>query len=160
MLQSASADSKTANARRSSGSVRSTATVPITPIAAPSNHAMLRLQRKCECGGQPGCDCDSTRDKEKHGGSLHRMPAAGPAPAAPAHNPTPRPGQTWTQPRRLFSRRAFSLPATAKPDSGIRIPRFGSARSTTRWSGRRTVLRIALWDALLPPAWEGFSVQH
>ena len=107
MLQSASADSKTANARRSSGSVRSTATVPITPIAAPSNHAMLRLQRKCECGGQPGCDCDSTRDKEKHGGSLHRMPAAGPAPAAPAHNPTPRPGQTLDPATQAFFETRF-----------------------------------------------------
>jgi len=29
------------------------------------NQAMLRLQRKCDCGGGPACDCDMANDKTK-----------------------------------------------------------------------------------------------
>lgn len=75
MLKSATGD------RRTFGRAK-----PASPQVAPQprcsalgNQAMLRLQRKCDCGGKPDCDCDSG-DKEHnkgHKGTLHRA-ASGP----------------------------------------------------------------------------------
>jgi len=46
---------------------------------------MLRLQRKCECGGGPDCDCDSSAEK-KRTRELHRSAAGPDAPqVAPAN---------------------------------------------------------------------------
>jgi hypothetical protein len=44
------------------------------PPPSIGNQAMLRLQRKCDCGGAPDCDCDTdkTKERKQHKGGLHR----------------------------------------------------------------------------------------
>src|ERR1039457_7109842 len=67
------------------------------------NQAMLRLQRKCDCGGGPDCDCDMGDDKKKKEDksspttALHRAAASSamPGEAPPIVRETlDSPGQT------------------------------------------------------------------
>jgi len=109
MFQTVSADTKTGDARRSAGPAGSVAPIQMFPIAAPGNQAMLRLQRKCDCGGGPDCDCDS-KDEKKHKSALHRAAAAPGAPqTAPpiVHDVLRSPGETLDPATRAFFESRF-----------------------------------------------------
>jgi Domain of unknown function (DUF4157) len=89
MLQSASTDTKKANARGNSTQESPQAVLQAPPVTAWGNQASLRLQRKCDCGGGPECDCDMSEEKKKRHQSprtgLHRkVSESGATSAAPA----------------------------------------------------------------------------
>jgi hypothetical protein len=79
MFQAASADTKKATARGNSHSQAAPSGLQAPPVPARSNRAELRLQRKCNCSGGPGCECgtsDDAKKKENSSGSgLRRKPA-------------------------------------------------------------------------------------
>jgi hypothetical protein len=109
MLQTTSADNKTADARRNSTAASSPTAAPLSPIAALGNQATLRLQRKCDCGGGPDCDCDS-KDEKKHKSALHRAASTPGAPQeAPAivHDVLQSPGETLDPATRAFFESRF-----------------------------------------------------
>jgi len=92
MLQTASEDTKKANARRNSQPKAAPAGMLAPPVPALSNQASLRLQRKCDCGGAPDCDCDMGHDKKKKEKdsprtALHRKPSGGALPASTLLDP-------------------------------------------------------------------------
>ncbi len=118
MFQTVSADTKAADARRSAGPAGSVAPIQMFPIASPGNQAMLRLQRKCDCGGEPDCDCDS-KDEKKHKSALHRAAATPDAPQeAPAivHEVLRSPGETLDPATRAFFESRFRQDL-----SGVRV---------------------------------------
>jgi len=110
MLQSASVDARNGDVRRSSRPADAPVQYPLLRISSPGNQAMLRLQRKCECGGGPDCDCDSSTEK-KRTGELHRS-AAGPATPQEAppivHEVLRSPGQMLDPETRAFFEARFS----------------------------------------------------
>jgi len=90
---------------------------------------MLRLQRKCECGGAPDCDCDSSSEK-KHKDELHRAPAelAAPHEAPPiVHEVLRSPGQMLDAETRAFFESRFS-----RDFSGVRIHSDSRAAQSAR----------------------------
>jgi len=77
------------------------------PVPVLGNQAALRLQRKCDCGGGPDCNCDSSGEKEKKPeGTLHRM-AAGPGAAPLVHNGARPPGRTLDPDTQAFFEARF-----------------------------------------------------
>ena len=85
MMQAATADTKSAAARATARPEVPQAALQAPPVAGLGNQALLRLRRKCDCGDDPDCDCDSSGEKKHHkSGGLHRkadgtgaLPAAG-----------------------------------------------------------------------------------
>src|SRR5271170_4975696 len=78
MMQTATADTKKATARGNSNPPPAPDGLLAPPFPALGNQAMLRLMRKCDCGGAPDCDCDMGDDKKKNDSprtALHRKPS-------------------------------------------------------------------------------------
>jgi outer membrane protein OmpA-like peptidoglycan-associated protein len=129
MFQTVSADTKARDARRSAGPAASVAPIQMFPIASPGNQAMLRLQRKCDCGGGPHCDCDS-KDEKKHKSALHRAAASPDAPreAPPiVHDVLRSPGETLDPATRAFFESRFR-----HDFSGVRIHADSRAAESAR----------------------------
>jgi len=80
MLQSASADTKKATARGNSQPQAQPVGLQAPPVPVLGYRSELRLQRKCDCGGGPNCDCDTgdnkkNKEKDSPRTALHRKPA-------------------------------------------------------------------------------------
>jgi hypothetical protein len=130
MLQTASSDIKNADPRRNARSARAAAPFQPHLIAASGNQIMLRLQRKCDCGGAPGCDCDDTTTEKTRKGALHRAAASPPAPRnAPSivHEVLRSPGETLDPNTRAFFESRFR-----HDFSGVRIHSDARAGESAR----------------------------
>jgi len=133
MLQSASADTKKATARGNSQPKTAPAGLQAPPVPAWSNRAELHLQRKCDCGGGPDCDCDMGHDNKKKDSprtGLHRAAAGpgGPEIAPPIVREVLRsPGQTLDAETRAFFESRFS-----RDFSGVRIHTDSRAAQSAR----------------------------
>jgi hypothetical protein len=165
MLQAASADGKAADARRNRRSGSLSESVHMSPIGAPSNQAMLRLQRKCDCGGGADCDCDSKDDK-KHKSALHRSAASPGGPDAPreappiVHDVLRSPGETLDPATRAFFESRF------RHDFGsVRIhadERAGESARAVKAHAYTVGRDIAFAQGLYQPrsAWGGALLAH
>src|ERR1017187_5401313 len=99
------------------------------------NQAMLRLQRKCDCGGGPDCDCDMGDDKKKKEKDspktgLHRAAAS---PSAPERVP-PIVGETLRSPGQTLDpqTKAFFEARFGQDFSGVRIHTGARAAQSAR----------------------------
>jgi len=138
MLHTASADTKNAAARGnarplSASSAQGVRQAP--PATVVGNQAMLRLQRKCACGGAPGCDCDMGDDKKKKEKNspttgLHR---AAVSPSAPERVP-PIVGETLRTPGQTLDpeTQAFFETRFGQDFSGVRIHTDARAAQSAR----------------------------
>jgi len=130
MLQTASADSKIAKARGNAKSASGPGALQAPPLHVLGNQAMLRLQRKCDCGGGPDCDCDS-KEKKQHKGGLRRAPAGSgttPQTAPPiVHETLQSPGEMLDRDTRAFFESRFG-----QDFSGVRIHTDSRAAESAR----------------------------
>ena len=95
-----------------------------------SRRNAARLQRKCECGGAPDCDCDSAATKKEKKGALHRSAASPDAPpVAPAivHDVLRTSGRTLDPDTRAFFEARFS-----RDFGGVRIHTDSRAAESAR----------------------------
>ena len=135
MLQAASADTKKANARGNSQPDPGPEGLLAPPVPVLGNQAMLRLQRKCDCGGGPDCDCDMGDHKKKEGESprtaLHRAPAS---PGAMPQTAPPIVHETLRSPGEMLDRetRAFFESRFGQDFSGVRIHTDSRAAESAR----------------------------
>ena len=135
MLQTASSDTKKANARGNSQPDPGPEGLLAPPVPVLGNQAMLRLQRKCDCGGGPDCDCDMGDHKKKEGESprtaLHRAPAS---PGAMPQTAPPIVHETLRSPGEMLDRetRAFFESRFGQDFSGVRIHTDSRAAESAR----------------------------
>src|SRR5271165_3485189 len=135
MPQIASADTRRANSshKAAAGNSRTAVQASLLPIHDAhqlGNQAMLRLQRKCDCGGGPDCDCDS-KEKKQHKGGLRRAPAGSgttPQTAPPiVHETLQSPGEMLDRDTRAFFESRFG-----QDFSGVRIHTDSRAAESAR----------------------------
>jgi hypothetical protein len=130
MLQTATTETRGPETRASAQPAEMAAGVQACPPSWAGNQALLRLQRKCDCGGGPDCDCDSGEKKEQNGG-LHRAPAgSGVTPqTAPTivHETLRSPGEMLDRDTRVFFESRFG-----QDFGGVRIHRDSRAAESAR----------------------------
>jgi hypothetical protein len=130
MPRIASTDTKNADARPNAKASSAPNGLHAPPSVGAGNQAMLRLQRKCGCGGAPDCDCSSGEKKEGEGG-LHRKAASAGATLQTAppivHDALRSPGAMLDPVTRAFFESRFR-----EDFSGVRIHTDSQAGASAR----------------------------